>query len=704
MTTFFDGARHIGDADFDDEDIAEDGEIITELEKFGPERVDGVDVPANGFPILMLKSLAGPSTAPPPADTAQEGHIASAASETVTVELPADVSVSFSPRDLAKLNTLKRQRVTGQAAKRDMAPNVGGGVDRDKLKDSDFVFPDERVFPVVTPQDVHDAATSWGRYEGKHSFEEFKKRLTALANRKGDSFAARLPEKWKDDSTTKTTDEPEVTKTEQPGGETATAQPEVAKGAKDCPKCGKNFHSDTPSKYCDNCGAKLPAAAEKAVEADIVKDGEDPAVEATKAKDAKPGLAEHPEPDGDEDGPDVDDDGDGAKPTASEAKAKKSAAAALLLVHDATCAAFHDTDVLAVHPVLAKGIPAGVDPAAFGALVTEALTADAGTGARAHELPALSDAYGLAVALKAADPELLEQAMADIRKAFAEDYPDAHPTPTDIQPGQFKRPYIAAGRAPLSAKAGQKPRIPLASHVPDPTDFRRPLITDGHEAESPASVTKRSYYTNAARQQATMALTSMHDYIVEQHPNVCPMSGAPVDGEPALPNSMGSTLTRAVGAASSMDNNATAVPAAVGTAQTAGAGLASVIKGGEAGDAGESPALDTDLVKTVLAGLLTEHLNPITTSLDTLAKRVEDLEAAPDPAQAAVRGGTTSVAAMKRAPGVETQAGLGNEGSAESMVRLVKRAKHPDSTVSLPAIEQLMKLAGSDGVAELLGG
>jgi len=77
-------------------------------------------------------------------------------------------------------------------------PNVGGGVDRDKLPASDFVFSDERVFPVVTPGDVSDAVSSWGRYKGPHSFDDFKSRLMALAKRKGAAFVAELPKAWRE--------------------------------------------------------------------------------------------------------------------------------------------------------------------------------------------------------------------------------------------------------------------------------------------------------------------------------------------------------------------------------------------------------------------------------------------------------------------------------------------------------------------------
>jgi len=88
-----------------------------------------------------------------------------------------------------------------QIAEKAIDPNVGGGVDRSKLADSDFVFPDERKFPIVTAGDVSDAVSSWGRYKGSRTFAEFKRLLTSLAKRKG--FASALPAAWKKNSATK---------------------------------------------------------------------------------------------------------------------------------------------------------------------------------------------------------------------------------------------------------------------------------------------------------------------------------------------------------------------------------------------------------------------------------------------------------------------------------------------------------------------
>jgi len=69
-----------------------------------------------------------------------------------------------------------------------------GGVPRADLEDSDFVDPERRAFPIMTRQDVRDAVSSWGRYRGPMTFEEFKRRLIALAKRKGLEDA--LPQSW----------------------------------------------------------------------------------------------------------------------------------------------------------------------------------------------------------------------------------------------------------------------------------------------------------------------------------------------------------------------------------------------------------------------------------------------------------------------------------------------------------------------------
>jgi hypothetical protein len=66
--------------------------------------------------------------------------------------------------------------------------------ERDKLPKEDFAGPNES-FPIVEPVDVHDAAQSLGRAKGNRA--SIKRKVVAIAYRKGDSFVAQLPDDWK---------------------------------------------------------------------------------------------------------------------------------------------------------------------------------------------------------------------------------------------------------------------------------------------------------------------------------------------------------------------------------------------------------------------------------------------------------------------------------------------------------------------------
>lgn len=70
---------------------------------------------------------------------------------------------------------------------------------RAKLSASDFVFPDERAFPVQKESAVMDAVNSWGRYKGKHSFDDFKRRLTAICKKNGWA----MPASWQKEQASK---------------------------------------------------------------------------------------------------------------------------------------------------------------------------------------------------------------------------------------------------------------------------------------------------------------------------------------------------------------------------------------------------------------------------------------------------------------------------------------------------------------------
>jgi hypothetical protein len=71
------------------------------------------------------------------------------------------------------------------------------GKTRSELKDSDFLFPETRTFPIVTPQDVKDAISNFGRMKSNMTYDAFVKKLYKKAKNKGADFVAAIPEKTK---------------------------------------------------------------------------------------------------------------------------------------------------------------------------------------------------------------------------------------------------------------------------------------------------------------------------------------------------------------------------------------------------------------------------------------------------------------------------------------------------------------------------
>lgn len=72
------------------------------------------------------------------------------------------------------------------------------GQKRSELKDSDFLFPKERSFPIVSPQDIRDAISNFGRYSGSMTYEAFIQKLYKFAQKKGAEFVKAFPKKTKE--------------------------------------------------------------------------------------------------------------------------------------------------------------------------------------------------------------------------------------------------------------------------------------------------------------------------------------------------------------------------------------------------------------------------------------------------------------------------------------------------------------------------
>jgi hypothetical protein len=68
------------------------------------------------------------------------------------------------------------------------------GKKRSELKDSAFLDPERRSFPVVDCKNVKAAVSTWGMYKGPMSFETFKSKLKARAKQIGCEDS--LPDSW----------------------------------------------------------------------------------------------------------------------------------------------------------------------------------------------------------------------------------------------------------------------------------------------------------------------------------------------------------------------------------------------------------------------------------------------------------------------------------------------------------------------------
>lgn len=233
---------------------------------------------------------------------------------TVNVDLPKGVSVSFSPEDLKKLLEHRREaEAREEAAKTPQADAAKGelsAADRAALPASAFAYVDssgERHLPVHDEGHVHSALGRFGsqEFEDAGSRRKAARKIIGAAREMGisvdeDSDVAQAAGKVAQPGGVKAGGKPcglcggkgtimDGNRTcprchgdskiapgepdEHGDAQDKDAGPDLAKaGARSCKECGKNHHADSPAKFCDGCGTKLPAASAKEEDADVVKD------------------------------------------------------------------------------------------------------------------------------------------------------------------------------------------------------------------------------------------------------------------------------------------------------------------------------------------------------------------------------------------------------------------------------------------------
>lgn len=463
----------------------------------------------------------------------------------------------------------------------------------------------------------------------------------------------------------------------------------ATKGMKDCPGCGADYHADAKTRRCEDCGTKLPKTkARKSFKGagTLLDDLLRPL-----PADTRP-AERHREPDGDavEDlerdaGMRTDPD-----PVPDRVPASlKVSAYQVQRMHDATCAAFDWRTVAEEYPSL-KSAADAVVPAFF----LDQMQAAALKGN-------LTGVTSLAETVRAADemhkgiydPDAVADGHAALHKAFAEMYPNTRVTPGSVTPGMFQRPYISAGHAPQTAPAGRTPNVPPSSRVPDPNDFDRPLITEGHEAESPgdrgdnlrtgsvSSGSARRFYSNAAKTAARNAMRAMHDHISDAFPDMCPMAASKAAVPPDMRDTARPRPTRALDVPAAPGEKA----AGVSVKKAKGLGRKQVAK----------------IVKSAVAEATKSLHGGYETQISALQAEIDYLAGLPDPTQAPVRGVVRTKAATSTSDGAapvervslveaaQAQAAVDRE---EHVAFVTKFLNHPDPAKRELAEEQLRRL------------
>lgn len=422
------------------------------------------------------------------------------------------------------------------------------------------------------------------------------------------------------------------------------AECEVCKGA-GCEKCmGKTVADPEIEKK------KLPEEDEE-----VTEDLEEAGDAIDDAKDAQErDNAKHTAGDDEDDEDDEDDD---------EVKKSLDVSYAARRAHDALCDAFSETVIASVHPSVEKnGYKSIIDPD-----IIRTVLNDLASSAAPEQLTALASAVGSATSLSFIDEADIVKAHRELHKAFADAYPNVHSTPGSVTPGQFTRPFVTTGRAPLSS-TGSHARIPVANSTLQADDFTRGAITEDRERPAgdaglpiTSAMSAAEQIEAISRDHAISSMTALHDHIASAYPDICPLgagdglgtragfSGAGIDrvgtdgnmkpihagATPALTKSEKKMLKKAKQLAKARKLVAKSAENIVDDAETPMLVKAVTT---DAGDVLIDTEKLSDIVKSLIEQHTKERFDAFDNVLSVVQSEVEKLGSEPDPAKAPVRG------------------------------------------------------------------
>lgn len=424
--------------------------------------------------------------------------------------------------------------------KRKFDPSVGGGVDREKIPGKDFAGKN-RSFPIVTPGDVSDAASSIGRAgKDNYSSDQLKENIIAIAKRKGPEFVKELPEKWKAEMKDSKKDKAEAKKA---AGRSCSACDGT--GTCDNGKCGK----------CKGTGmlkakkAKLPKVDADVTDALRTADAslhdamnaqsEDNAAHRTgadaddpdkkKAKKGKKGMEKKDVPqdadvDQGDDDPDMDDKKKGKKGKKGKDDKfpmKKAEAQKMQKLHDLVCPA------CATKSVSRRDLTQMFDQDIFSRHLAELATKKADAGS-IHEA---SQAFMAANHVAQIAPKDAAALARLAHKSYQDSYPNLRVSGPDLKnPGSFQRGFLPGANDETASTMNHPSNFPKPNPLeagdyqrgPLTTNETRPSLVGGTPAVDLVTKGASMFYPNADKDASSAAMAKLHDHIVSNYPALCP--------------------------------------------------------------------------------------------------------------------------------------------------------------------------------------
>lgn len=497
----------------------------------------------------------------------------------VSLELPDDVNVAFSPSDLAKLHTFA-QELGAELAEFQKAADAeegflgkghrkfsarrrkqlaGGG---NALPDGSYPIPDADALrrAAILARSGHGNVTAARRLIARRAKE------LGVPNPLKESDAVKKDDELSAEDVTKTAvAECDTCKGPLSDGKCmkctgmkSEAEPDITKGLNRMNSDDMDTDSDADE---DDKGADKAAVPESVPDAETAKaskppkkgkkvpaflkdsdgDGDDEGSDDSN-KASKPTPADgvvgqtgvKPVPAHQElDGPFVEDfERDAGLPVVSDAKFEGDYEAAtaqrfkslgiayqLGALHDLTCPAFDPQDVAKAHPDSSFG---AIDLMYFAQKAMDmSATGSMADAAKATKL------WTHAQTLKSLTINDVVELQAEAHKAFRDANPgvSSFPTPCAISPDRFRRGPITGDHAAYSPAQGSPNTAVVPVGQIEAAQFGRSFIQDGHANDSPANkglgVPTSVDYVPTIKDNARQAMRAMHDHVTQTFPDIC---------------------------------------------------------------------------------------------------------------------------------------------------------------------------------------